>query len=635
MTGQKGPPDRTLQALSEETGGGRTRTDMTEPALPREAAEADLGRFGRYRAVRQIATGGMGELLLAREGGIEGFEREVVVKVLLPHLNADREFVTMFLDEARIAARLTHPNIVQILELGEEQGRYFIAMELIDGVNLADLLVEALGRGERGMPLEVALPIAIDVCSALHYAHERKDRFDRPLNIVHRDVSPHNVLVGYDGSVKLTDFGVAAAENKVHRTQSGTVKGKMTFMSPEQARAKAVDRRSDVFALGIVLYVMLTGSHPFEPEHVPDERDAGGIQTLLRIVNAPVRDPRKIRRGMSKRLARVILRMLKKDPAARFATAGEVRLALEEIVAAERILVSRDAIAAYVREIVPERVADWESRTGVRRATEGAGVHQLVDTGRKAAALPEGGASAAPRRPRIARAPLAAGLGAFVLALVATIVVAGLHRGTPRQRGSADLVQPASLGTGADGGIVAATSDGALILDWGDADTADGAAFDDDGGAVMDWSGVSTGTISLDTSPPTTVLIGGNRLGRTPLESALIPVGAHRIRLRSARHGLDYTLPGEVVVEDGENVDLGHVSVARGTMRFAVFPWARIAVDGRPIGVTPMPPVAVYPGSHRIVLACGDGRGRSSVRRRVVVRPREVTVVRHSFQGCE
>src|SRR5579859_624404 len=201
--------------------------------------------FGPYRLQRRLARGGMAEVFLARHIGVEGFERRVAIKRILPHLSDSEGFRSMFLDEARLAAQLSHPNVVHIYDFGRAGDYDFIAMEFVDGVDIGQLI----RRGRKHpVPFELAARILSDVCGALHYAHRITDAGGRPLNLVHRDVSPQNVLVSYDGVVKLVDFGIAKAAFAAGRTRPGVVKGKYAYMSPEQVEGRALDGRSDLFS---------------------------------------------------------------------------------------------------------------------------------------------------------------------------------------------------------------------------------------------------------------------------------------------------------------------------------------------------------------------------------------------------
>src|SRR5438132_347275 len=219
-------------------------------------------QFGQYLLLERLAVGGMAEVFVAKAFGVEGFERLLAIKKILPTMGEDAEFVSMFVDEARIAVQLSHANIVQVLELGKHDERLFIAMEYVSGRDLRQLLDRYRRRGEP-LPIPQACAIAARVCEALDYAHRKRDASENPLGIVHRDVSPQNVLVSFDGAVKLIDFGIAKAERRLQETQSGILKGKFSYMSPEQVRGGPVDHRSDVFAAGVLLWELICGRKLF------------------------------------------------------------------------------------------------------------------------------------------------------------------------------------------------------------------------------------------------------------------------------------------------------------------------------------------------------------------------------------
>src|SRR5678815_2754644 len=221
-------------------------------------------RLGKYQLLRKLATGGMAEVFLAKTDGPMGFEKMLVIKRILPHLAEDPQFVEMFLGVAKLAARLNHPNLVQLFDFGEAEGSYFIAMEYIDGPTLRLLLSRA--RDLRApISLGVAARMVSSAAEGLAYAHDFRDHVtDVPLHLVHRDVSPDNILVSRSGAVKLVDFGIAKARGQSHHTRAGTVKGKVAYMAPEQLRGEPLDRRVDLYSLGVVLYELCTGRMPFE-----------------------------------------------------------------------------------------------------------------------------------------------------------------------------------------------------------------------------------------------------------------------------------------------------------------------------------------------------------------------------------
>src|SRR5581483_3553236 len=227
------------------------------PNSPPVLSQADA--IGRYQVLRRLARGGMAEVLLARVTGLEGFEKLVVIKKILPELTDSPEFVEMFLDEARMLAQLTHSNIAQVHDIGSVGGAYFISMEFLHGQDLRTI-TRAVARRGGVLPLEHLIFVASSVCAGLHYANEKIGRDGQPLGIVHRDVSPHNVFVTYDGAVKLLDFGIAKTAQRTSHTRVGTLKGKIGYMSPEQCRSERdLDRRADVYSVGVLMWEMLTG----------------------------------------------------------------------------------------------------------------------------------------------------------------------------------------------------------------------------------------------------------------------------------------------------------------------------------------------------------------------------------------
>jgi serine/threonine-protein kinase len=307
-------------------------------------------RLGRYRVLTHLASGGMADVMLARTEGIEGFARHVVVKRIKVEHAKDQRFIQMFLDEARLAANLHHANIVQVHDIGEAKGEYFFAMEYIHGEDLRKLL-SAVSKNRAHMPLGHVCAIVSATAAGLHYAHERKGADKRPLNIVHRDVSPSNILVGYDGSVKIVDFGIAKAAMRQVETHSGSLKGKVSYMSPEQCKGEAVDRRSDVYALGVLLYELATTTRLFKGENDYLLMDA--------IVNGKVPLPRVRRPDVPNELSSIIMRALAVDPARRFQTADELRVALDQFVIKAGLTASQSGLATYMHKTFGERPEPW------------------------------------------------------------------------------------------------------------------------------------------------------------------------------------------------------------------------------------------------------------------------------------
>jgi serine/threonine protein kinase len=301
----------------------------------------------RYRILGRIASGGMAEIYLARMMMSSGQEREVVLKRLMPELQSDHEFVQMFYDEARIASQMRHPNIVQIYELGELDGSLFISMELLRGMNLRDLLARLHAKGD-SLPLTYGIRVACGALEALAYAHRFTDANGRLLNVVHRDVSPQNIIVTYDGVVKLVDFGVAKAEGRLHQTRAGLIKGKFAYMSPEQISGGRVDGRSDQFALAEVFYELFLRRHPFFAN--------SDMEVLRAILDADPPHPSTLDSSFSAELGAILMRALRKNPQERYPNAAAMLDAFEAYLERERAPVTSAMLAKFVREVFADRI---------------------------------------------------------------------------------------------------------------------------------------------------------------------------------------------------------------------------------------------------------------------------------------
>jgi eukaryotic-like serine/threonine-protein kinase len=316
-------------------------------------------QLGRYVLDRELGVGGMARIYLARQQGPDGFERICVVKCVLDHLIDDGESVKMFLDEARLTAQLNHPNIAQIYDFGENDGTYFLAMEYIAGCDLSAILKRNTERSEF-MPVPVAARIASQLATALDYAHHALGTDGRPLNIVHRDVSPENILVTASGGVKLIDFGIAKSATARLKTQAGMVKGKVAYMSPEQAVGGVLDGRSDIFSLGLVLFEMLTNRSPVEK--------ADEATTMEAIASGDVAAIESYRHDVPADLRAVVAKALHADPALRYPTAGQMAAELDRYIARSGVHVAPGAIAALVvaatSRLAPDAITDPSSNPG-------------------------------------------------------------------------------------------------------------------------------------------------------------------------------------------------------------------------------------------------------------------------------
>jgi serine/threonine protein kinase len=317
-------PDLDLGAVAEQAldEAYQPAPAMARAYVPAPGPTVDI-HYGPYRLLQRIAVGGMAEVFRAKRTGVEGFEKVVAVKRILPHLSDNKEFVDMFIDEAKMVAGLTHPNIVQIFDLGKIDRTYFIAMDYVHGRDLRTIMRRGREKGLR-IPLDLSLLVVSRVCSALEFAHRKKDERGVPMKIVHRDVSPQNILISFEGEVKLTDFGIAKAATKATITDSGALRGKLLYMSPEQAWGKPMDRRSDVFSLGIVFYEMVTDQKPFLA--------TSEMSILETVRECRVVPPSQVNPRVPEKLERVLLKALARDVDERYQDAAEMYRDLERVL---------------------------------------------------------------------------------------------------------------------------------------------------------------------------------------------------------------------------------------------------------------------------------------------------------------
>jgi hypothetical protein len=320
------------------------------------AIEGDSRRLDRFELVAELATGGMATVYLARLSGVGGFQRFTAIKRLHPHLAREPEFIEMFLEEARLAARIHHPHVVPILEIGTSDEGYYIVMEYVEGDTLGRLLARSAQTGIR-LPTKVGLRVVIDMLAGLDAAHELKDDDGQPLGIVHRDISPQNVLVGVDGSSRLSDFGVARATSKLSTTRTGQLKGKLAYMAPEQAKgAKDIDRRADIFAAGVVLWEVLACRRLFKGD--------GEADTLNRVLHEPIPPVRSAAPTVPAALEAVVARALDRDRTRRYATAAEFAESLERASRVVGALGTHKDVAAHLEAVLGTEIS--QQREAVR-----------------------------------------------------------------------------------------------------------------------------------------------------------------------------------------------------------------------------------------------------------------------------
>ncbi|WP_437984674.1 serine/threonine protein kinase [Sorangium sp. So ce117] len=334
------------------------------PSAAGNAPELLPKQFGKYTLLSKLSAGGMAEIFLALHRSSFGFEKLVVIKRILPSMNQDPSLIDMLLHEARIAATLSHPNIVQTFDAGQVDRTYFIAMEHIHGEDVGSIVREAAERDPAGIPLEHALSIILGVCAGLAYIHDKRGLDGTPLGIVHRDISPRNVVVSYTGDVKIVDFGIARSElGDVEEQRENVLMGKFAYMAPEHVAGDRIDHRADIFAAGVVLFEMTTGRRLFK----------GGTQmrTLLQIHGSEYPLPSAIKPGYPKGLEKIVLRALEKRREDRYQSAREMHAAIEELIRDERIPASPMGLTAWMESLFRDKLA--------RHKEALLGVRQLID----------------------------------------------------------------------------------------------------------------------------------------------------------------------------------------------------------------------------------------------------------------
>jgi serine/threonine-protein kinase len=529
----------------------------------------------------------MAQVWLARSVGFGGFEKLVVLKTILPNLLGNPQFVQMFVNEARVAANLNHPNCVQIFELGKENDVLFIAMEYIEGFSLSRLMKRAKERGVR-VPVEILSRVASDALSGLEYAHKLTDREGRPMELIHRDVSPDNLLVGFSGQTKVVDFGIAKARmSTMQATRAGTVKGKFGYIAPEYLRGQKIDGRADLFALGVVLYRVLTGKRPF----VGDTEAA----VTLSVMQQEPPTPSSVLPSLSPELSGVVMLALEKKPEARFDSARSMRLALEKAVRPAEL----DAVSSFLNHLWPkgdpERLAleslasghkseetsepalqsiisnAYAIPTGALKTPHPAHADPMLEAATVAGVVPQGvpppSAMDEDGPPRRSRAPLV---------LVALTLLGGgagwkwLHRAAP-------AVEPAVAVAPNPGPPPTAPSQPAVPAPAAAAEPA---------------------KVSVDVTEPVSVLLGDKELGKAPGPFEL-PAGKATLKLVNRALGIDQTF--EVDAQPGA---VAHISELRkGSLALKVEPWAYVKLDGRSLGQTPIGKRELYEGPHVLELS--------------------------------
>lgn len=638
---------------------GRPRSEQPQPS---QAAlqSVDAGAvIGRYRVVSRLGVGGMGEVLLARVTGAGGFEKEVVLKRILPHLATDPDFVRRFIEEGKLVVKLRHAGIAQVLDMGEDNGVVYLAMEHVDGKDLHELMRLAKLAGLK-MPRELVMFVLTELLEALDYAHHAKDGDGAPLDLIHRDVTPSNVMISKSGEVKLLDFGIARATERLQTSVSGAIRGKFGYMSPQQAAGLELDLRADLFSVGVMAWELLAGERPFD-----------GASDLLTLDRVRSHDPGPLSAlvpEVSPALSNWVGKMLAKDPDERFATAHEAALGLRSMLMAERLMPSGRELSRWYEQVVatlPEGLK--------HRPMQGLSLDELLALGLPGKPLPprddvRAQTALVEAAPVLAVAPvpavesvdppkrsrrLAVTLILLNLVLVALVLVLVLTDGDPGE--AAGLVSAAdAVGAGqavdaiaADTGDTAQTSGRDAVTDVGLSASTDtlgalaGAASRDVVAEVVAMpvlAGSLAGTalgdlpysvfeeeleVTVRSQPPgATLVIAGLGGGPSPRT-----VKARRGVVLTGRATLADHAPRafEVVVGDDEQVVVTLKATPRGTLRFRFFPadGTVVEIDGRVVatnGNTVASELAA--GEHTLTLT---GQSGQKVTRRFVVEEGKAT----------
>ena len=599
-------------------------------------------RIGRYEVIQKLATGGMAELYLARFEGPGGFEKRCALKRILPQFAADETFRRMFLTEARVTAMFDHPNLVQIFELGEDDaGQFYIAMELVRGRNVRQLLGLAHTQG-LPIPAELAAFMAIQALDGLAYAHAfTHPDTGEPLGLVHRDISPQNILVSQAGAVKLVDFGIVKGTSISGETRSGSLKGKVAYMSPEQASGNPLDGRSDIFALGICLYEMVTGTRPFGGKNE--------LMVLKSILERPIPPVVTYAPDCPEGVEHAIERALAKNPAHRFADARSFQTALQEILQKTPRPVTRHTLADYIRSLesdprafdvtyvkIPRRHSTTPSQANFPRVI-GGGVHSTSEIQAPAGHFPPASSQFAesltpqPLDERVGLSDVAAKLvpqrsyGAMAfLFTVSAMVGAGIVWSFFLLRTDAVVVEPVPDENlieehGAPFNPPPSTSrikpsseirrpvDEPINPDTSDTpDTSDENSSPQQAERPAKTTPPARGELVLESSPKgLEVFRGRKRLGITPLEIQLSP-GRHILRLADPRRGILRKISVEI---EKEAVTRENIEIKKGTLKIFSRPWAEVYLDGTHQGKTPLS-IEAYAGTHTLRLVSPEAGER-------------------------
>jgi len=591
-----------------------------------------VSQIGKYELIRKIAIGGMAEVFLAKAAGPMGFEKTLVVKRILPHLADDPKFVEMFLTEAKLAAQLNHPNVVQIFDFGEAEGAHFLAMEYVDGPNLRALVRRAQ---ELGKPLDppVAAKIVSLACEGLAYAHEFQDPLTgQPLGLIHRDVSPDNILVSKTGAVKVVDFGIAKAANKSQQTRTGVLKGKLSYMPPEQLRLQPMDLRVDVFALGMVLYELLTGARPFD---AVDE-----IAVMQAIIHEPFIPVTARRPDTPPALSAAVDKAIEKDAAKRYRSSRELQGDLERYIVSTGNPVAGYQLAQLVNALAPEAPGNQPSPAAVPRTvkTPISQTHLLATPLPRAAPdvpppdlpAPREAPQPHPRplsrtgpprgtdphlrpppqvgrgQPTNPRVVIAVGAGALLVGILLFALGRGpapappVATAPPPPRPAAPVTPPPAPPQEPDPHGSQPLAQPLPKQPPRSAQKAKAVVSAASPGATAD---PKLASLLVESAPAGMVRVNGRIYGKSPTTVHNLPPGDVKIEVFDALGAFSRAETGTLTA--GQTLTRKLV-LGKGKVEFRVRPYATVFLDGKPLGQTPFEPVEVWEGKHTVKLVNKD-----------------------------
>lgn len=554
--------------------------------------------LGSYHIVRKLATGGMAEIFLAQHKAVEGFQRNLVIKRILPEYSDDPSFVASFLNEAKLAAVLHHPNIVQIYDLGRIGKTYFIAMEYIRGFDLSAIL-RLNRRQQTFLSVGICLQIFADVCAGLHHAHQAVDEEGVPLGVVHRDATPSNVLVAMEGQAKLVDFGIAKATSGGDgKTKTGTVKGKFAYLAPEQVLGAAIDRRVDIFACGIMLYELLTNRNPFRGET--------DYQSLQNIVSLAVPSVSATRSDVPLAIDAILQKALQRDPNARFSTCQEMLAAVEEEAMANGVTLSHSAVEHYLAEQEPA-LREQEQRTSQDDESDMSG--QVFELG-SAGPVPQTEGTlffTKVHKKWVTSLSLVAGAS-----LAALLFVVGYGKTGSALRGPVpEVVAPSGL-------RIESEPPGAEVLI----------------GGVL-YTGLTPAILTLE--PGASYDVEVRRAGFKPARTKVTLERAEILPVQLTLGEAPKAPPPPVFAtrSKGEprqravSVVASEAQQGPGRLRIVVQPWGTVDIDGARVGDTPFAPRELMSGPHTVTIE--NAELKKKVTKRVVITAGQEVLVHENF----